>query len=95
MVKRLNEYNGSFQLEQLGRLMNMLRDTNGLHMDEYLDDLLSLYLNMYKNGKASQGECVDFYDRVKPILESLEYALEEFISESNIVLTDRKYRNFN
>ena len=98
MIRRLNEYSGQPQLEHLGRLFDILRDTDidslQGYTNEVLDMLSSLYLNMYKMGKASQAECVDFYDRVQPILKSLENALEDTISECNIILTDKKYRYY-
>ena len=98
MVKRMNESNmqGSWQLDRLGELLDMLRDVDGIQdqMNENLDALSSFYFNMYVMGKANPDVIIEFYDRVKPILESLNYALEDFISDSNIVLTDKKYRNY-
>lgn len=98
MIRRLNEYSGQTQLDRLGRLFDRLRDTDteGLqgYMNEVLDGLSSFYFDMYKSGKATPAECVDFYDRVKPILESLQNALEDVISEGNVILTDKKYRDY-
>ena len=96
MVKRLNEMQGSPQLDRLGRLLDNLRDVDGTqdYVNENLNALYFFYDNMYAMNRAtSSKEVIEFYDRVEPIIVSLMQAMEDFISESNIVLTDKKYRD--